>query len=125
MGAHQWKDLQHKMGTVRRKQLHREVEQEILDMDLRGLRNLVGKTQQDMAILVQQSQGQVSETERRSDHRLSTLRKYVEALGGEIEVVANFGNKRIRLHGVRRCRRRHRGIWASTSRLAIGSHSTV
>jgi hypothetical protein len=100
MGAHQWKDLQHKMGTVRRKQLHREVEQEILDMDLRGLRNLVGKTQQDMAILVQQSQGQVSETERRSDHRLSTLRKYVEALGGEIEVVANFGNKRIRLHSV-------------------------
>jgi transcriptional regulator with XRE-family HTH domain len=100
MGVHQWKDLQHKMGPARREQLHREVEQEILDMDLRGLRELVGKTQQDMAALVRQSQGQVSETERRSDHRLSTLRKYVEALGGEIEVVANFGDKRIRLHSV-------------------------
>jgi hypothetical protein len=41
---------------------------------------------------------QVPETEHRSDHRLSTIRKYVEALGGEIEVVANFGDKRIRLH---------------------------
>ncbi len=100
MSVHQWKDLQHKMGTTRRKQLHQEVEQEILDMDLRGLRELVGKTQQDMAALVQQSQGQVSDTERRTDHRLSTLRKYVEALGGEIEVVANFGDKRIRLHSV-------------------------
>jgi hypothetical protein len=100
MGIHDWKDLQHKMGTARRKQLRREVEQEILDMDLRGLRELVGKTQKDMAILVEQTQGQVSETERRSDHRLSTLRKYVEALGGEIEVVANFGDKRIRLHSV-------------------------
>lgn len=100
MSVHHWKNLQHKMGATRRKQLRREVEQEILDMDLRGLRELVGKTQQDMAILVEQTQGQVSETERRSDHRLSTLRKYVEALGGEIEVVANFGDKRIRLHSV-------------------------
>jgi transcriptional regulator with XRE-family HTH domain len=100
MGVHQWKDLKHKMGPTRRKQLRREVEQEILDMDLRGLRELVGKTQKDLAILVEQTQGQVSETERRSDHRLSTLRRYVEALGGEIEVVANFGDKRIRLHSV-------------------------
>ncbi|HVT14835.1 MAG TPA: XRE family transcriptional regulator [Thermoanaerobaculia bacterium] len=99
MGVHRWKDLQHKMGTARRKQLRREVEQEILDMDLRGLRELVGKTQQEVAVLVEQTQGQVSETERRSDHRLSTLRRYVEALGGEIEVVATFGDKRIRLHG--------------------------
>lgn len=50
--------------------------------------------------LVEQTQGQASETERRSDHRLlSTLRRYVEALGGKIEVVATFGDKRIRLHG--------------------------
>jgi transcriptional regulator with XRE-family HTH domain len=100
MGVHHWKELQHKMGAARRKQLRREVEQEILDMDLRGLRELVGKTQKDLAMLVEQTQGQVSETERRSDHRLSTLRRYVEALGGEIEVVANFGDKRIRLHSV-------------------------
>jgi transcriptional regulator with XRE-family HTH domain len=100
MDVHRWQDLQHKMGTARRKQLRREVEQEILEMDLRGLRELVGKTQKDMAIVVEQTQGQVSETERRSDHRLSTLRKYVEALGGELEVVANFGDKRIRLHSV-------------------------
>jgi transcriptional regulator with XRE-family HTH domain len=100
MGVHRWQDLQHKMGATRRKQLRRGVEQEILDMDLRGLRELVGKTQKDLATLIEQTQGQISETERRSDHRLSTLRRYVEALGGEIEVVANFGDKRIRLHSV-------------------------
>lgn len=100
MSVHPWKNLEHKMGPARREQLRREVEQEILDLDLRGLRELVGKTQQEMAALVQQSQGQISETERRGDHRLSTLRKYVEALGGEIEIVANFGDKRIRLHSV-------------------------
>jgi hypothetical protein len=38
--------------------------------------------------------------ERRSDHRISTLRKLVEALGGELEVIAHVGSKRVRLRGV-------------------------
>jgi hypothetical protein len=54
--------------------------------------------QQEIAALLERSQGQVSETERRQDVRLSTLRSYVEALGGELEVVATFGDKRIKLH---------------------------
>ncbi len=67
-------------------------------MDLRGLRERLGKTQQEIAVLLERSQSQVSETERRQDVRLSTLRSYVEALGGELEVIANFGGKRIKLH---------------------------
>jgi transcriptional regulator with XRE-family HTH domain len=68
-------------------------------MDLRELRELLGKTQQEIAVLIERSQGQVSETERRQDLRLSTLRSYVEALGGELEVIASFGDKRIKLSG--------------------------
>ena len=41
-----------------------------------------------------------NQVERRDDHLLSTLRRYVEALGGHIEVVAIVGGKRIRLRGV-------------------------
>jgi transcriptional regulator with XRE-family HTH domain len=67
-------------------------------MDLRGLRELLGKTQQEIAVLLERSQSQVSETERRQDVRLSTLRSYVEALGGQLEVIASFGDKRIKLH---------------------------
>jgi hypothetical protein len=55
-------------------------------------------TEADAALKI--TQGQVSLTEQREDHRLSTLRRYVEALGGELEVVANFGDRRVRLHGV-------------------------
>ena len=69
-------------------------------MDLKAMRELLGKTQVEVATALEMSQGQVSETERREDHRLSTLRRYVEALGGELEVIANFGDKRIKLHGV-------------------------
>ncbi len=52
----------------------------------------------EIAAVIERSQSQVSETERRQDVRLSTLRSYVEALGGELEVIANFGDKRIKLH---------------------------
>jgi hypothetical protein len=45
-------------------------------------------------------QSELSKAERRADHRLSTLRRYVEALGGELEVFARFGSKRVRLKEV-------------------------
>ncbi len=72
----------------------------LLDMDLREMRESTGKTQQDLAPLLEMTQSVLSKTERREDHRVSTLRRYVQALGGELEVIANFGDKRIRLRGV-------------------------
>jgi hypothetical protein len=38
--------------------------------------------------------------ENRPDHVLSKLREYIKALGGELEVVARFGDKTLRLRGV-------------------------
>jgi transcriptional regulator with XRE-family HTH domain len=90
--------LQHKIASERQERIRKEVEDELLEMDLRELRERLGKTQQEIAALLERSQSQVSETERRQDVRLSTLRSYVEALGGELEVIASFGDKRIKLH---------------------------
>jgi transcriptional regulator with XRE-family HTH domain len=100
MAARRFADLLKKLPAERRERIERRVKDEMLEMDLRELRNLSGKTQTEVAQALEQTQGQLSETERRGDHRLSTLRRYVEALGGELEVTANFGDKRIRLHGV-------------------------
>ena len=86
--------------------LRAEARAELLEMDLSGLRELLGKTQEELAALLERSQGQVSETERRQDVLLSTLRSYVKALGGELEVIANFGDKRIlRLKKIAKARR--------------------
>jgi len=41
------------------------------------------------------SQGNVSRLETRSDVYLSTLRSYVEALGGHLEIAAVFGDERV------------------------------
>ncbi|MCB0219444.1 MAG: XRE family transcriptional regulator [Chrysiogenetes bacterium] len=75
------------------------VKRDLMEMDLRALRELLGKTQTELAELAEMTQSEISRMERRSDHRLSTLRRVVESLGGELEVIANFGDKSIRLHG--------------------------
>jgi predicted transcriptional regulator len=70
------------------------------EMNLRALRESVGKTQGEMARLADVSQSQLSKMERRENHLISTVRKYVKALGGDLEVVAVVGDKRIALRGV-------------------------
>jgi transcriptional regulator with XRE-family HTH domain len=73
------------------------VEQELLEMNLQELRKAAGVTQADVATKTGMAQADVSRTESREDHRLSTLRRYVEALGGELEVNALVNGRRVRL----------------------------
>ena len=75
-------------------------ESEIEKLNLRALREATGKTQAEVAHIVQMDQAEVSRLERRNDHRLSTLRRYVHALGGDIEVYAVIDGKRVQLQGV-------------------------
>jgi hypothetical protein len=60
--------------------------------DLRQARHV---TQVQLAEELGISQGNVSRLEGRSDVYLSTLRSYVEALGGHLEIAAVFGSERV------------------------------
>jgi DNA-binding XRE family transcriptional regulator len=71
-----------------------------LEVSLRELRRLAGRSQVEIAEKTGLTQGAISHLEREDDHKLSTLRKYVAALGAELEIVAVLGNKRIALRGV-------------------------
>lgn len=57
---------------------------------LQKLRRAQGMTQAAMAEALGIGQDGVSRLEQRSDMRLSTLRGYVEALGGTLSIVAEF-----------------------------------
>ncbi len=59
-------------------------------MSLRTLRQAIGKTQVDIATAADMAQGDVSRLEQREDALMSTLRRYVEALGGELNIVVTF-----------------------------------
>jgi hypothetical protein len=59
-------------------------------LPLRAVREAVGKTQLDVASSASMNQGDVSRLEQREDFRLSTLRRYVAALGAEVEIAIVF-----------------------------------
>jgi transcriptional regulator with XRE-family HTH domain len=100
MATQKWNEIKEKMAPDRRVRLDAEVRREVLAMELRELRKEAGKTQTEVAAVAEMTQAELSKFERRDDHLLSTLRRYVTALGGELEVVAVFNNKRIALKGV-------------------------
>lgn len=60
---------------------------------LKDLRQAVEQTQQDLAATLGVGQDTISHLEKRSDMLLSTLRRYVEAMGGTLELVAQFPNR--------------------------------
>lgn len=60
------------------------------EQSLQDLRRARGMTQTAMAHALGIGQDGVSRLEQRSDMRLSTLRGYVEALGGRLSIVAEF-----------------------------------
>jgi transcriptional regulator with XRE-family HTH domain len=69
---------------------------------LRAVREAVGKTQVEIADASDIDQGDVSRLEAREsldECQIDTLRRYVAALGGELELVAAFGDKKISLTG--------------------------
>jgi DNA-binding XRE family transcriptional regulator len=64
------------------------------EMTLRDLRKAHELTQTRMAEALRISQDGVSRIEKRSDFLLSTLRSYVEAMGGQLRLIAEFPNRK-------------------------------
>lgn len=57
---------------------------------LQALRKAAGKAQNEIASTLKISQPSVSKIEKQTDMYLSTLRNYVEAVGGDLELVVHF-----------------------------------
>jgi len=76
------------------------VEEAIRTLTLKELRNELAVTQAELAANADMTQSELSRLESRADHRVSSLRRYVEALGGEIEIAAIIGGRRVKLTDV-------------------------
>ena len=68
-----------------------EMKQEV--ESLRQLRKVAGKAQADIAAALKIKQPSVSKIERQADMYLSTLRSYVKAIGGELELVVHLPSR--------------------------------
>jgi len=70
------------------------------EMALQHVRKALDLTQEQMAKLLGIGQDSISRIESRSDMLISTLRSYIEAMGGSLKVTAEFPDGRVVLSGL-------------------------
>jgi predicted transcriptional regulator len=66
---------------------------EVEAVKLKQLRERWGLSQQELSKMLNVSQPAISKLENQSDVMLSTLRQYVESLGGNLEILVTFPDK--------------------------------
>jgi transcriptional regulator with XRE-family HTH domain len=88
--ARKFSELRERMSPEHRARNEAKALALLVAMDLRELRNACQVTQEELAARLEVAQSNVSRLERRGDMLVSTLREVVEALGGELQLVAYF-----------------------------------
>jgi len=88
--ATKWNDLKHKASPESREVLRGEAQAELERIGFGKLRQARQQTQVAVAQKLNIAQGAVSRLEKQSDFLLSTLREYVGALGGRLELRVVF-----------------------------------
>jgi hypothetical protein len=87
-------DIIRKLNPTQRKKVEARAARLIAEeMTLRQLRQACRLTQQKVAKSLRIGQEGVSKIERRSDLLISTLREYVQAMGGRLSLVVQFPDR--------------------------------
>lgn len=99
MKTHKWSDVKKasKIPAARIKEIEDEVAAEVMAMNLAQIREAAGLTQVELATKLKVVQSGIARVEGQNDPRLSTLRRYVHALGGEVTVLAKVNGKTVEL----------------------------
>jgi predicted XRE-type DNA-binding protein len=69
----------------------------LAEMPLNELRQARGLSQQMLADVLHVQQPSIAKLEKRTDMYLSTLRSHIEAMGGELEVIARFPDGAVKI----------------------------
>jgi transcriptional regulator with XRE-family HTH domain len=67
------------------------------EMPLAELRRARGLSQKTLAGILHVDQASISKLERRADMYISTLRSHIEAMGGELEIIARFPDGTVKI----------------------------
>lgn len=95
--AKKFRDLYDNMPADTRERVEARVNQALNEMPLQELREARQLTQQQLAEHMKRGQAAVSKLERRTDMYVSTLRRFIEAMGGELEIIARFPDGDVRV----------------------------
>ena len=88
--AHKWKDVRKQLSPEAEQRIQRSITEAGAVMTLHQLREARSLTQVNLAKVLQINQGAVSKMEKRADMYVSTLRNFIQAMGGQLQVKAIF-----------------------------------
>jgi DNA-binding transcriptional regulator YiaG len=92
MKRHKWSAIKARTKPDTRARIEAEARRLSDDLHLSQLRKARGLTQETMAELLGVSQAEVSKMERRTELYVGTLRKFIEAMNGELVIAARFAD---------------------------------
>ena len=95
--ARKFEELRARMSPERRARNEARARELLAEMPLQQLRQARQMTQTRLAEVLEMDQGNISKLEKRTDMYLSTLRSYVEAMGGELEIRAVFPDGEVQI----------------------------
>ena len=95
--AKSFKSLRSKMTRSNQALAARKARAMMRELPLHELRAARRLSQDALAAAMKTGQSSVSRLERRTDMYVSTLRGYIQALGGELEITARFPDGTVRI----------------------------
>lgn len=95
--AKKFAELRAAMSEPARQQADRLAQSMLAEMPLNELRQARGLSQKMLAEVLHVQQPSIAKMEKRTDMYLSTLRSHIEAMGGELEVIARFPDGAVKI----------------------------
>jgi DNA-binding XRE family transcriptional regulator len=88
--AHKWRDIRRTLSPEREEETRQYVKSVVEAVTLNQLREARDLTQANLASILGVNQGSVSKMEKRTDMYVSTLRSFIQAMGGQLQIKAVF-----------------------------------
>lgn len=96
-GRHSFAALRSRMTSEALAKSDAEARRLAEEMDLAEVRRAMKLSQEEIAQTLQIGQGSVAKIEKRADMYVSTLRRFIEAMGGKLEIVARFPDHAVKI----------------------------
>ena len=90
-------ELRANMSAPAREKSDSKAKAMLEQMPLHGLRQACGRFQKMLAEVLHVQQPSIAKIEKRTDMYLSTLRSHIEAMGGQLEIIARFPDGSVKI----------------------------
>ena len=96
--AKNFNELRARMPQENQERAALRAQEMLAAMPLQELRHARKLSQESLAATLGQRQSGISKIEQRTDVYVSTLRRYIEAMGGRLDIVAHFPDGDVRIN---------------------------